>query len=234
MRGPLSIAVVQPRCAVGDVAANVAGHAAVVSRAGARLVVFPELSLTGYDLGAPAIDPGDSRLGPLVDACSATGSTALAGAPVHIGGNDYIATLAISSGGVEVAYCKMFPGGDEGERFAPGTAPASVTINGWRVGIGICKDTRIAEHVESTLAQGVDLYVAGLVHRPDELADQDGRAARILASGHGPVAFASAAGTMGAAYPETAGHSCVWGADGTVLARAGANAGETVTAVLNR
>lgn len=48
MREPLPIAVAQPLCVPYDVAANAAAHAAAVRSAGARVVVFPELSLTGY------------------------------------------------------------------------------------------------------------------------------------------------------------------------------------------
>jgi predicted amidohydrolase len=41
---------VQSACAAFDVAANAWSHATAVRAAQSRLVVFPELSLTGYDL----------------------------------------------------------------------------------------------------------------------------------------------------------------------------------------
>src|SRR5205823_3134112 len=87
-RVPLLLAVAQPECVSFDVAANALAHAALVRRAGARVVVFPELSLTGYELDAPPLAADDARLAPLVEACAETGSVALAGAPVpgpHIG-----------------------------------------------------------------------------------------------------------------------------------------------------
>ena len=230
----LAVAVAQPVCVPGDVVANAKAHAGVIRRAGAQLVVFPELSLTGYEPGAPAVDPEDEVLRPIVDACAATGSMALVGAPVCRGAAKYMATLAVTGAGAEVAYCKMCLGDAEMDLFSAGPGPAAMTIAGWRVGLGICKDTRIIEHIESTLALSLDLYVAGLVHHPHELADQDGRAARITGRGRIPVAFASAAGRAGRAYPETAGHSCVWAGDGTVLARASAEAGDIAVAVLGR
>ncbi|MFD9466696.1 nitrilase-related carbon-nitrogen hydrolase [Streptomyces sp. NPDC060027] len=55
MPEPLAVAVAQPRCASPDVAANAVLHAEAVRGAGARVVVFPELSLTGYDLAALAV-----------------------------------------------------------------------------------------------------------------------------------------------------------------------------------
>ncbi len=47
MPAPLTIAVCQPLCMPYDVAANAMTHAATVRSAGARVVVFPELSLIG-------------------------------------------------------------------------------------------------------------------------------------------------------------------------------------------
>jgi hypothetical protein len=51
MREPLAIAVAQRSCVSHDVAQNASIHAATFRSAGARVVVFPELSLTGYELG---------------------------------------------------------------------------------------------------------------------------------------------------------------------------------------
>jgi hypothetical protein len=62
MREPLVIAVAQPLCVPYDAAVNAVTHAATVRSAGARVVVFPELSLTGYELDAPAITAEDPRL----------------------------------------------------------------------------------------------------------------------------------------------------------------------------
>jgi len=79
MPEPLLLAVAQPACTPYDVAANATRHAQVVRATNARVVVFPELSLTGYELDAPALDPKDERLAPLTEACADTGALALAG-----------------------------------------------------------------------------------------------------------------------------------------------------------
>ena len=83
MRKPLTLAVAQPLCVPYDVGVNAVTHAATVRSAGTRVVVFPELSLTGYELDAPAITAEDPRLAPIVAACAETGSLALVGAPGH-------------------------------------------------------------------------------------------------------------------------------------------------------
>lgn len=231
-RPPLTLAVAQPPCTAGDLAANVAEHTAVVRRTPARVVVFPELSLTGYVLDAAPVDPLDGALGPLVEACADAGCVALVGAAVTADRRRHITTLGVTGHGVVVAYRKVCLGGDETAMFTPGASPAVHTVDGWRLGLGICKDTASADHLDATAALGIDVYVAGLVHRPDELAEQDARGERIARRVRVPVAFASAAGPSGSAYPMTAGHSTVWSSDGVPVARLDEGPGGTAVATI--
>ncbi len=69
MRPPLIISVAQPATVPYDVAANAAAHAEVIRSQPAGLVVFPELSLTGYHFDAGVVDPDDSDLNPVIEAC---------------------------------------------------------------------------------------------------------------------------------------------------------------------
>ena len=198
-----------------------------------RLVIFPELSLTGYELDADPVAPADAALRPIVDACAETGSVALVGAPVGDDGQRFIAALRIDGTGATVAYRKSHLGGEELTRFTPGGGPSAITLDGWRLGIGICKDTGVDEHTAGTAELGVDLYVAGLVHSPGELAEQDARGRRIAAACRSYVAFASFAGPAGGGYDTTAGESTIWSPDGSVIARAGDAPGGLARACLD-
>jgi predicted amidohydrolase len=233
VRRPLTIAVAQPPCAAKDVRANALEHAAVVRRVDARLVVFPELSLTGYELDAAPVSVDDGVLAPIVEACLQTGAVALVGAPVTGDNGKNIATLRIDSGGVDVAYRKSYLGGDEPHWFAPGDGAVAIDVDGWRVGLGICKDTGVDAHVADVAALGVDLYVAGLVHLTEELDIQEERAARIARACDAYVGFASFAGPTGGGYDDTAGVSSIWAADGTALARAGTEPGDAARLALS-
>lgn len=133
-RTPLRLVVAQPLCVPRDVAANARAHAVAVRAARDRVVLFPELSLTGYELDAPVVPVDDPRLGPMVEACAETGALALAGAPVA---GDHIAMLAVTGAGVTVAYRKMWLGDAEARRFRPGEAPAVLDVDGWRLGLAI-------------------------------------------------------------------------------------------------
>jgi predicted amidohydrolase len=189
--------------------------------------------LTGYELDADAVSPDDEELGAIVAACAETESVALVGAPVEgDDGRRHIAMLAVRPGGVEIAYRKSYLGGDEPARFAPDEGPAAIDLDGWRVGLGICKDTGVDRHIADTAALDVDLYVAGLVHRPEELAMQEERGLEIARACRAYVAFASWAGPTGGGFDETAGMSSIWAPDGTPLSRAGVEAGAFARALL--
>jgi predicted amidohydrolase len=223
---PITIAAAQPVCVAGDVAATVRAHAEMVRAARARLVLFPELSLTGYELEAPLLTPDDPRLVPLVEACAETGSIALVGAPVcGEGGRAHIAMLAVSGDGVAVAYRKMWLGESEARRFSPGERPAVLEVDGLRCGLAICKDTGIPRHAAETSALGMDLYAAGVLEHEADARVQPERARRVAAA-HGVwVAVASFAGSTGGEYRRAAGRSAIWRPDGTVAAEAGPEPG---------
>ena len=66
------------------------------------------------------------------------------------------------------------------------------------------------EHIEGVADLGVDLYVAGLVHHAEELAEQDRRGRLIALRCATPVVFASFAGPTGGGFDRTAGTSAAW------------------------
>ncbi|WP_433385523.1 carbon-nitrogen hydrolase family protein [Micromonospora sp. KLBMP9576] len=231
-RQPLVIAVAQPRITAYDVVANALAHADAVRAAHARVVVFPELSLTGYELTAPAITAGDPRLAPLVAACAETGSTALVGAPVEDeAGREHIAMLAVDDAGARVVYRKVHVHRSE-ERFSPGAGPVVLQVDGWRLGLAICRDTRFAAHDAATAALGMDVYVAAVVDHARDAHVPAERARRVGAARGVWVATASFAGPTGEGFARTAGHSAVWAPDGAILAQAGPDAGQSVSATL--
>ncbi len=224
---PLSIAVAQPRCAAHDVAANAVAHAEAVRAADARVVVFPEMSLTGYELDATPVAPDDDRLAPIVAACAETGTLALAGAPVA---GPRIGILALDAEGARVVYGKVHLHRSEAIHFVPGE-PAVIDVDEWRLGLAVCRDTGLPEHAAKTAALGIDGYVAGVVHADHE-AGLHGERARRVAADHGVwAATAAFAGPTGGGFDRTSGRSGIWSADGELLAETGAAPDEIARAV---
>ncbi len=233
MREPLRVAVAQPLCVSYEVALNAVAHAEAIRSAGGRVVVFPELSLTGYELDAPAISVDDARLRPIVDACAETQAVALVGAPVEgEPGRRHIAIVLVEATGATVAYRKMWLGGAEPDRFTAGTRPAVVVVDGWRLGLAICKDTGVARHAADTAGLGIDGYIAGVLESEDDAAVLEERARRVASDHHVWVALASFAGSTGGGYARAAGRSGIWTSDGVAIARTGPETGAIATGTL--
>ncbi|MFI9255213.1 carbon-nitrogen hydrolase family protein [Streptomyces sp. NPDC053069] len=222
-----SIAVAQPRCTAFDVKTNAVAHREAVRAANARVVAFPEMSLTGYKLEAAPVLPDDERLAPIVAACAESGTLALVGAPVP---GPRIGILAVDGKGARVAYGKVYLHGSEADHFVPGE-PAMIEVDGWRLGLAVCRDTGIPEHAAQTVALGIDGYVAGVVHADHE-AEVHGERARRIAADHGVwVATAAFAGPTGGGFDRTSGRSGIWSADGALVAEASAAPDEIARAV---
>jgi predicted amidohydrolase len=233
LREPLTIAVAQPGCQPYDVERNARAHAAAVRAAAARVVVFPELSLTGYELDAPPVADDDPRLASLVEACGTTGTLALAGAPVEgVGGRRHIAMIAVEGGRAWTCYRKLVIADGESSRFSPGDAPVVLGVDGWQLGLAICKDTSVPEHAADTAALGADMYVAGMVLEVEEESIMALRARRVAETLGLPTAIASFAGPTGD-YRPALGRSGIWDATGAERARAGVAPGEAVRTVLS-
>ncbi len=95
----LILAVAQSIARPGDVAGSVMDHVSLASRAadqGAQIVVFPELSLTGYDRGlAPsdALATSDPCLQPFQAAADPRAMIVIPGAPLPSGTAPHIGAI---------------------------------------------------------------------------------------------------------------------------------------------
>ena len=238
-RPPLRVVAVQDGSVDGDVVANVARHVDWIERAadsGGSLVVFPELSLTGYepdliDLHGIRVDSHDPRLDPLRATCRLRRVHALVGAPVsppaaRDGGSPRIGVLHIDpSGRSALAYCQRHLDTGEIGIFGAGTSAALVDIAGWRVGLAIGRDAASPEHAAELAARGATVYAVGALFRlgaDQRMVDQMSAAA---ARGMFVVLAQYCGGTGGG---PACGRSGVWSPDGSELVRLGTRPGLAV------
>jgi predicted amidohydrolase len=176
--GSVSIALAQFYPRLGDVAANLAAHLTIIAGAaatGAGLVVFPELSLTGYFLKdqVPEVALGlDSPEIAALRAASRDSSIDIVAGLIleserHAFHN---ASLYISSGEVVHVHRKVYLPTyglfDEqryvaaGDRFRAFDAPlGGRTDRHWRAGILICEDLWHPSAAALLARQGVDLII---------------------------------------------------------------------------
>jgi NAD+ synthase (glutamine-hydrolysing) len=227
MADDLRIALGQMNAVVGDVdgnAARVEELAAQAREAGAQLVVFPELTLTGYPpedllLGRGFLRGAQSAL----EGLAVPGITAIVGWPEHAGGHVHNAAAVIADGSVQAVYRKrLLPNYgvfDERRWFEPGTDPVVVDVAGTPVGITICEDIWSPEPTAATAAAGARVVV-NLSASPYHHGKGTERERMIaeLARGNGvTMAFCNLVGGQDEVVFD--GHSLIVGPGGDVVAR---------------
>ncbi|MEU1230807.1 carbon-nitrogen hydrolase family protein [Streptomyces sp. NPDC005828] len=172
------VAATQFTPAAGDIDANVRTIAGLVRAAGAegaRVVVFAELCLTGYEPSLIRDTPGlvltedDPRLEPVREACRAAGAAAVVNGPVRNGGSGSgITTLVIGpDGSLLTRYDKQHLYGVEAEVFEPGPADGRFTLDGVRFALATCYDNRFPELAERAASDDCSVYLASSVLSAD-------------------------------------------------------------------
>jgi predicted amidohydrolase len=170
----LRIAAAQSHSVAGDIEANVARHCLFIDAAftaGVQLLVFPELSLTGYDLpgmDAAALTPADERLAPIARRAASNNMTIVAGVPLrNPNGLPFIGAIAFHPDGSRTSYRKHFLYEGEEKFAAPGSAVSQVIdVRGVPVALAICFDTSSQQHPHAAVMAGATLYAAGSVISP--------------------------------------------------------------------
>ena len=160
----MKLALAALRCEKGDVAANLAAHRRVVDaavRAGADVVLFPEMSLTG------SVDPvaHAERLVPLdapvvqvpLDATRASEVAVVFGVGERAaGGRAHITQCVVLAGELVAVYRKRHLGDDE-VGFTPGRGRCTFDHAGVRCGLIVCADSTVDEPVDGVVAAGAQL-----------------------------------------------------------------------------
>ncbi len=149
MSGPLRVALAQINSIVGDIEGNeakIAGQIAAARDAGAQLVVFPELAVTGYppeDLLLKEHFLADTREALERIAADVHDIVAIVGYPERAE-DVYNSAAVLADGAIRCNYRKNhlpnYGVFDELRYFQPGTRGATIEVDGVTVGLTICED----------------------------------------------------------------------------------------------
>ncbi|ABE59701.1 nitrilase-related carbon-nitrogen hydrolase [Chromohalobacter israelensis] len=229
------LAAAQMNCVLADVACNLETHRRVIESARHRevdVLVFPELSLTGYNLGARvpevAMDRDDPRLLQLADA--AGDMLTVVGFVERCARGEYANAMAcLCEGRVVAVHRKLnlctYGGHEEGKHFGKGQTLTVTDADGLACGVMICADLWNPGLAHAAMLERPDVMLApvnaatGMV---DGDFDDEGNwliclkfYAMMYAT---PMVMAHRYGAEGDGW--FWGGSCIVGVDGRVLARA--------------
>ncbi|MBM3944726.1 MAG: carbon-nitrogen hydrolase family protein [SAR202 cluster bacterium] len=234
MSKPRSIAVAQTCPVRGDVDANLAEHLRLIPIAaseGARVVVFPELSLTGYEMDIAAglaFTERDPRLAPLAAAAASHDVSVLVGAPVRIGTKLYIGALILEPGGATRLYTKHHLGAFGDSARVDGTVPPAeatvfhagdrnplLDIGGNPAAVAVCADIGYPEHARNAAAMGAKNYLASTFVIRSDFAGDSAKLRRYAVEHRMTVALANFGSPSGGLI--AAGRSSIWSDTGDLL-----------------
>ncbi|MBE0463871.1 MAG: carbon-nitrogen hydrolase family protein [Halomonadaceae bacterium] len=149
------------------VAENLATHLKYIKRAaamGADVVVFPELSLTGYELELLeqlAMPKSADTFIALSAAATANNIVIIAGFPLISEGNKpQIGAVICFPSGQRDFYAKQHLHKGEDIYCSAGSDSYLLTVNGIRIALAICADFANPAHAEAAAAQQADVYIA--------------------------------------------------------------------------
>jgi len=229
MNTRLALATAQTIPKRGDVPANVEEHVRLIratAKEGARVLVFPELSLTGYELDLAAelaFEEGDARLDPLRALAREHAMTLVAGAPVRLGPSLHIGAFILGPDRSIDVYTKRhlgaFPEGPPPEEtvFRPGTRNPLIDLDGRKAAVAICADAGRPSHPEEAAARGASIYLASMFFTPPELEGEMTKLQSYAVRHRMAVVMSNYAGPSGGL--AAAGGSAIWSETGNLIAQ---------------
>lgn len=164
----MKICVAQTRSVKGDVLTNIENHlrfidAAVSSQA--DLIVFPELSLTGYEPGLAgelACDADDGRLNVFQEISNKNRIGIGVGMPLKSSGGTQIGMIIFQPEHERIAYAKMHLHADEFPYFVTGKEAVQLNIKNTKISFAICYELSVSEHSENAFKTGADVYLTSV------------------------------------------------------------------------
>lgn len=165
------IAAAQSASVPQDVDANLnrhLRHARLAAEHSVSLLLFPELSLTGYELsclGALTVNPDSALLDPLRILSQEARMVIVVGAPLASqAGRPSIGAICLLPDGTTSTYSKRFLHAGERAFATAGSAQShTLKVNGEWVSIAICADAAHREHPQWAVEAGASVYAAGVL-----------------------------------------------------------------------
>ncbi|MGY3174239.1 putative amidohydrolase [Pseudomonas sp. TE12234] len=223
---PLIIAAAQSSSIAGDLAGNIARHQRfikVAAEQGVQLLVFPELSLTGYERGVAAelaLAPDAAALQPLRDFAQEVGVTTVVGMPIRLSDTApvLIGALVMGADGSLGVYSKQHLHLGEEVAFAPGYGGETLLVGADTIALAVCADFTHASHAAAAAEQGADVYAAGVLITEKGYGPDTGLLKGYAQTHSMVVLMANHGGATGGW--ESAGRSAIWSANGSLVAAA--------------
>lgn len=217
----MKICIAQTEPVKGDIDKNIERHIGLIDLAvkkGADSIIFPELSLTGYEPELSeklATDPDDKRFDVFQRISDIHQLLIGVGVPTKHQKGICISTLIFRPGLSRESYSKKYLHPGEGKHFFPGTNMPPFKFKNNTLGFAICYETSIPGHSRNLYERGVNIYMASVLNSVDSV---DPDIDRISAIAKKYQMYALMSNFVG----ESGGHTCagkssIWNNKGDLM-----------------
>jgi len=164
----MRIGVVQTKPVKGDIAANLADAqqwAGVAVERGVDLLVFPELSITGYEpmLAAQlATTAEDERFAGLQRMSDRYGIFLCVGVPIRVAEGVEIGMVIFQPDEPRLVYAKQYLHADELSYFVPGKEQLFLSLDDHKIAFAICYELSVPEHSVNAYSNRADIYLVSV------------------------------------------------------------------------
>lgn len=164
----MKICLVQTKPARSAVTANITSHLQLAERAvaaGADCIIFPELSITGYEPSLArslATTPEDVRFAPFQTLSNIHQVTIGIGMPLRQENGITISMLLFYPNQKPTVYAKQYLHTDEEAFFVPGKNDSFLISHEPKLALAICYELSVPAHAEQALQNGATFYLASV------------------------------------------------------------------------
>ena len=165
----IKVGIAQTIAIKGNIEKNIENHLNFIESAIKKqidLIIFPELSLTGYEPELSkelAINLSDKRLEILKQKSDENNITIIVGSPIRENENILIGAIIFSPNEITKVYTKYYLHEGEEKYFTPKESNIQLNIKGEKINIAICADISNFEHPKKASTENCSLYLASVL-----------------------------------------------------------------------
>lgn len=210
----MKIALAQVASEKGNTPLNIQTHLRLIHRcvsAAVDFVVFPELSVTGYEptiADFVAMDERDETLEVFQQASDLNNMMLAVGVPIRREGGVTISMIIFSPRQSRRIYSKKYLHDDELPFFIPGVNFPELKVSDYRAALAVCYEISVPAHESDAFATKPDLYIASVVKSKRGIASAHERLQSLSEKYKIPVLMVNAVGVADG--EPCAGQSAAW------------------------
>jgi predicted amidohydrolase len=221
----MRIAVSQTEAIKGNIEKNIENHLMLIKHAiqnNADMVVFPELSLTGYEpelAESLATSQEDERLDEMQSLSDKNRITIGVGLPTRKERNIFVSMIIFQPHKERITYSKQYLFPPEKSIFTAGRTPLVLNIETEVISPAICYEASNEAHCEFACQNNATIYIASVLSSTGGIDAELKRLSDIAKNKNMVTFMANYVGNSGGY--ECAGKSSVWNTNGELIGQLG-------------